>query len=50
MWHRQRLPKIEVKDLKISGGLGFYANFVDPDLVGKAGEKRASTKRPRRSR
>jgi hypothetical protein len=29
------LSKIEVKELKIDGGLGFYANFVDPDLVGK---------------
>lgn len=29
------LSKIEVKELKLDGGLGFYANFVDPDLVGK---------------
>lgn len=29
------LSKVEIKELKISGGLGFYANFVDPDLVGK---------------
>ena len=29
------LPKLELKELKINGGLGFYANFVDPDLVGK---------------
>ena len=29
------LPKVEIKELKISGGVGFYANFVDPDLVGK---------------
>ena len=29
------LAKIELKEVKISGGLGFYANFVDPDLVGK---------------
>lgn len=29
------LPKVELKELKIQGGLGFYANFVDPDLVGK---------------
>jgi hypothetical protein len=29
------LAKIELKDLKINGGIGFYANFVDPDLVGK---------------
>ena len=29
------LTKIEIKELKIEGGLGFYANFIDPDLVGK---------------
>lgn len=29
------LSKIEIKELKIEGGLGFYANFIDPDLVGK---------------
>jgi hypothetical protein len=29
------LPKLELKELTIHGGLGFYANFVDPDLVGK---------------
>jgi hypothetical protein len=29
------LSKIELKEVKINGGLGFYANFVDPDLVGK---------------
>jgi hypothetical protein len=29
------LAKVEVKELKIAGGLGFYANFIDPDLVGK---------------
>ena len=29
------LSKVELKELKIKGGLGFYANFVDPDLVGK---------------
>jgi len=29
------LSKAEIKELKINGGLGFYANFVDPDLVGK---------------
>ena len=29
------LSKIEVKELKMEGGLGFYANFTDPDLVGK---------------
>gem|GEM_PF-4358982 len=29
------LSKIEVKELKMEGGLGFYANFVDPDLAGK---------------
>src|SRR5215472_4017444 len=26
------LSKVEIKELKITGGLGFYANFVDPDL------------------
>lgn len=29
------LPKVETKELKISGSRAFYANFVDPDLVGK---------------
>jgi len=29
------LAKTEIKELKIEGGLGFYANFIDPDLVGK---------------
>ena len=29
------LPKLELKEIKINGGLGFYVNFVDPDLVGK---------------
>ena len=29
------LPKVETKDLKITGSQAFYANFVDPDLVGK---------------
>jgi hypothetical protein len=29
------LSKVDVKELKIEGGLGFYANFIDPDLVGK---------------
>lgn len=29
------LSKVDVKEVKINGGLGFYANFVDPDLVGK---------------
>ena len=33
------LPKLELKEVKINGGLGFYANFVDPDLVGKPVEK-----------
>jgi hypothetical protein len=31
--------KMEIKELKIKEGLGFYANFVDPDLVGKPVEK-----------
>src|SRR4030095_6369626 len=29
------LSKVEVKELKLDGGVAFYANFVDPDLVGK---------------
>ncbi len=29
------LEALKIRDLKINGGLGFYANFVDPDLVGK---------------
>jgi hypothetical protein len=29
------LAKVELKEMKINSGLGFYANFVDPDLVGK---------------
>lgn len=29
------LPNVELKELKIGGGLGFYANFIDPDLLGK---------------
>jgi len=29
------LSKVEAKELKLDGGLAFYANFVDPDLVGK---------------
>jgi hypothetical protein len=33
------LSKLELKEVKIHGGLGFYANFVDPDLVGKPVEK-----------
>jgi hypothetical protein len=31
--------KVEVKELQIKEGLGFCANFVDPDLVGKPVEK-----------
>ncbi len=31
----EELPKIELKELKITAGSAFYANFVDPDLVGK---------------
>jgi hypothetical protein len=27
--------KITIKEMKIADGLGFYVNFVDPDLVGK---------------
>jgi hypothetical protein len=27
--------KVEIKALAIAGGLGFHADFVDPDLVGK---------------
>jgi hypothetical protein len=33
------LAKIDVKELKVSGGLGFYADFVDPDLAGKPVQK-----------
>src|SRR6266404_53710 len=29
------LSKVELKEIKINGGLGYYANFVDPDLVDK---------------
>jgi hypothetical protein len=29
------LPNIPIKELKIDGGLGYYANFIDPDLAGK---------------
>ncbi|MBI3867537.1 MAG: hypothetical protein HY299_03315 [Verrucomicrobia bacterium] len=29
------LRKLEFKEAKIDGGLAFYADFVDPDLVGK---------------
>ncbi len=38
--------KVEIKDLKIDGGVGVYANFVDPDLVGKPvtkGEYKSAT-------
>ena len=31
----EELAKIELKELNIDGGLGFCANFVDPDMVGK---------------
>jgi hypothetical protein len=33
--YTEDLAKVEIKDMKIHGGLGVYANFVDPDLVGK---------------
>jgi hypothetical protein len=33
------LAKIDIKELKVNGGLGYYANFVDPDLVGKPVQK-----------
>jgi hypothetical protein len=29
------LAKLVLREMKIKGGFGFYANFVDPDLVGK---------------
>jgi hypothetical protein len=29
------LSQVELKEIKINGGLGYYTNFVDPDLVGK---------------
>jgi hypothetical protein len=36
---RAEADKIEVKELPIKGGLAFYANFTDPDLVGKPVKK-----------
>lgn len=33
------LSKVEIKEMKIKGGLAYYANFVDPDLVGKPVQK-----------
>lgn len=33
--------RMEIKELKIKGGLGFYANFTDPDLAGKPVQKGA---------
>jgi hypothetical protein len=42
----EELPKLEPKELLINGGLGFYLNFVDPDLVGKpieAGKYKTAT-------
>lgn len=35
----EETTKMEIKELPIQGGLGFYANFVDPDLVGKPVKK-----------
>ena len=29
------LSKVELKEVKLNGGLGYYANFVDPELLGK---------------
>lgn len=31
----KEVPQIECKPMKMDGGRGFYANFVDPDLVDK---------------
>ena len=33
------LAKLQFKEVKLTGGLGFYANFTDPDLVGKPVQK-----------
>jgi hypothetical protein len=29
------LAKLDLKELRIDGGLGFYVNFADPEMVGK---------------
>lgn len=29
------LQAVEIKELKLKSGIGFYANFVDPSMVGK---------------
>jgi hypothetical protein len=29
------LPNVKIKEMKLDGGQAFYAEFVDPDLVGK---------------
>lgn len=31
--------KVQVKSLKVRGGIGFYVNFTDPDLAGKPAKK-----------
>lgn len=31
----EKLAKIEYKKLDIEGGVGYFANFIDPDLIGK---------------
>ena len=33
------LLKLEIKELKINAGRGFYANFIDPEMVGKPVKK-----------
>jgi hypothetical protein len=33
------LAEIEMHDLKVEGGLGLYADFADPNLVGKPAKK-----------
>ncbi|HTD87603.1 MAG TPA: hypothetical protein VK850_13580 [Candidatus Binatia bacterium] len=35
----KELSNINIKDLKVAGGLAVYVNFVDPDLAGKPVKK-----------
>lgn len=37
--HSQAWSTVQVKSLKLRGGIGFYVNFTDPDLVGKPVKK-----------
>jgi len=39
VWHRPANCRNRGEGFEVSGGLGFYANFVDPDLVGKPVKK-----------